>query len=59
MVVIIYEPLNYNGFFIFTWKSLMSNRLFWGGEGAFSSFLTTGFLGVLLGEGGGGGGGIG
>lgn len=48
------EPLNYRGFFILTWKSLISNKLFCGGEGTFSYFLTD-FLGVFLGEGGGGG----
>lgn len=58
-VFIISEPLNSKGFFIFTWKSLMSIKLFCGGEGAFSYFLKD-LLGVFLGEGsstGGGGGG--
>lgn len=58
----IYDPLKSNGFFILTWKSLISNRLFWGWGGGDYTYFLNDLLGVFLGEGGsvwtlGGGGG--
>lgn len=53
-VFIIYDPLNYKGFFIFTWKSLMSSKLFCGDIGFYSFFyyFLSDLLGVFLGDGG-------
>ena len=47
-----YESLNYNGFFIFTWMSLISSKLFWAGGLYIGLSLRRDLLGVFFGLGG-------